>query len=79
MRVTIAELRRIICEGLSGSPAPKNLGGSQPEEQYEGDLADDPALKKKSVLVPDDVKKPIGKYLKAMGLTGSRKKRSRSV
>lgn len=79
MRLTIAELRRIIREGLSGSPVPQNLGGSQPEQAYEGDLVDDPAMKKKSVYVPDDIKKPIGKYLKAMGLTGSKKKRSRSA
>lgn len=69
MRVTVAELRRIIREGLAGS---------QPEQAYEGDLADDPAMHKKSVLVPDDVKKPIGKWMKAMGLSRGKKKRSRS-
>lgn len=70
MRLTVAELRRIIREGLAGS---------HPEQAYEGDLADDPAMKKKSVLVPDDIKRPIGKWMKAMGLTRSKKKRSRSA
>lgn len=69
MRVTVAELRRMIREGL---------GGSDPNEAYDHDLADDPALHKKSVLVPDDVKKPIGKWMKAMGLSRGKKKRSRS-
>lgn len=70
MRVTLGELRRLIREGL---------GGSNPNEAYDKDLADDPAMSKKSVYVPDDVKKPIKKYLKAMGLSGRKKKRSRSA
>lgn len=52
-------------------------GGSQPEEMYENELEADPSLKKKSVLVPDDVKKSISKWSAAMGLSGTKKKRSR--
>lgn len=70
MRLTIAELRRVIREGL---------GGSHPNEAYDKDLADDPAYKQKSVYVPDDIKGAIGKWSKAMGLTRKRKKRSRSA
>lgn len=70
MRVTIAELRRIVREGL---------GGSHPSEAYDKELADDPALKKQSKLVPDDIKHAIGKWSEAMGLTTKRKKRSRSA
>ena len=50
-------------------------GGSQPNEMYEQELEDDPDLKKHSVLVPDDVKAPISKFMKAMGLAGTKKKR----
>jgi hypothetical protein len=50
-------------------------GGSNPDELYEEELADDPDMKKHSVLVPDDVKAPIAKFMKAMGLAGTKKKR----
>lgn len=45
---------------------------------YDGDLADDPSMDKKSVYVPDDIKRPIKSYLKKMGLTSKKKKRPRS-
>lgn len=67
MRLTLSELRRLVREGL---------GGSRPEETYEGDLMDDPAIKKQSKLVPDDIKRPIKRWVKAMGLSRT-KKRSR--
>lgn len=67
--MTVAELREIIREGLAGS---------DPNEAYDHDLADDSSMNKKSVYVPDDVKKPIKKWLTAMGLSRGRKKRSRS-
>lgn len=70
MRVTLGELRRLIREAL---------GGSHPNEAYDKDLADDPALKKKSKYVPDDVKRPIKRWLTAVGLSRGKKKRSRSV
>jgi hypothetical protein len=70
MRVTVGELRRLIREGL---------GGSHPSEAYDKDLADDPVLKRQSVLVPDDIKRAIRKWSRAMGLTRRRKKRSRSA
>lgn len=48
--------------------------GSRPEEAYNAELADDPALKKKSVLVPDDVKQPIAVWMKKMGLASAKKR-----
>ena len=48
-------------------------GGSQPEEMYEEQLTDDPAYKKKSVYVPDDIKHSINSYFEKMGL--AKKKR----
>lgn len=67
MRLTLGELRRLVREGL---------GGSRPEEAYEGDLMDDPAIKKQSKLVPDDIKSSIRSWTKKMGLSRT-KKRSR--
>ena len=67
MRLSIGELRRLIREGL---------GGSHPSEAYDKDLADDPALKKKSKYVPDDVKKSIRKWSKLMGLSRDKARRS---
>jgi hypothetical protein len=75
VRITIGELRRLIREVSEDNV----WGGSNPEEMYEEELADDPALKKKSVYVPDDIKDSIGHWMKAMGLSHSKKKRSRSA
>lgn len=69
MRVTLGKLRSLIREAL---------GGSSPNEAYDRDLMDDPSIAKKSAYVPDDIKRPIKKYLTAMGLTSKKKKRPRS-
>ena len=61
MKVTVRRLRQLIREALRS--------GSQPEEAYSVDLIDDPALKKKSVYVPDDVKVKIKKWMKDMKMT----------
>jgi hypothetical protein len=42
--------------------------GSHPEENYTGELLDDPSYKEKSVYVPDDIKQTINKWAKDMGL-----------
>src|SRR5258706_15127632 len=68
MKLTLRELRNIIQERLSGSA---------PDETYENDLIDDKAFKKKSVYVPNDIKRSIKKWTKSMGLS-SKKKRTRS-
>jgi hypothetical protein len=70
MRISVGELRRRIRESIDC------WGGSRPEETYDEELADDPMLKKRSVIVPDDVKEPILRWMKAMGLSGAKKKRS---
>jgi hypothetical protein len=72
MRLTIGELRGLIHEAVEDC-----WGGSRPEETYNEELVEDEAFNKHSVLVPDDVKKPIKKWMKAMGLSGVKKKRSR--
>lgn len=47
-------------------------------EAFKEDLQDDPELAKHSVYVPDDVKRSIKKWSRAMGLSGGKKKRKRS-
>lgn len=69
MKLTFGELKTIIREATGDC-----WGGSQPEEMYEQELMDDLALKKKSVMVPDDIKDKIGHYFKAMGLSGKKKR-----
>ena len=66
VKLSLGELRRLIRESLAGS---------HPSEAYDKDLADDPSLNKRSVYVPNDVKKPIKRWLKAMGLSKGKKKR----
>lgn len=73
MRLTLRQLRRLIREATDDC-----WGGSHPEEMYEQEFEDDPALKKKSVLVPDDIKRSISKWSRAMGLSGRKKKRTAS-
>lgn len=53
------------------------FGGSDPSEGYGKELEDDPALKAHSVYVPDDIKRSISKWSKAMGLSGHRRTRKR--
>jgi len=66
MRVSLSELRSIIREVL---------GGSNPNEAYDKDLMDDPAIAKRSQYVPGDVKGKIRRYLKSMGLSRKKKRR----
>lgn len=63
MKVTVLRLRQIIRETLRR--------GSHPEESYSNDLMDDPALQKKSVYVPDEVKDKIRKWMKDMKMSSS--------
>lgn len=71
MRLTLGELRRLLREAEEDC-----WGGSRPEETYDELLEDDPAYKKRSVLVPDDIKEPISKWMAAMGLSRRLKKRA---
>jgi hypothetical protein len=50
------------------------FAGSQPEEGYDGHLLNDPSYEKKSVYVPDDIKKKINSWAEDMGLTPKKKK-----
>jgi hypothetical protein len=45
---------------------------------YEQQLIDDSSYNEQSTYVPDDIKKPIKRWLNAMGLSGSKKKRKGS-
>jgi len=63
VKITIQRLRSIIREAL---------GGSMPEESYDKDLVDDPSFKKKSVYVPDEVKKKIRSWMKDMKMSTER-------
>lgn len=71
MRLTIGDLRRAIREAV----ADDCFGGSYPEETYDEELAEDDAWKKRSVLVPDDVKKSISSWMGKMGLSGRRRRK----
>jgi hypothetical protein len=68
VKLQLSELRSLIREALAGS---------RPEENYDNELAEDEAWKQHSVMVPDDVKAPINKWMKSMGLAGAKKKRAR--
>ena len=72
MLMTLGQLRHLLREAIKDDC----WGGSYPEETYDELLEDDPVYQKKSVLVPDDVKKAIGSYFKQMGLSRPAKKRS---
>ena len=69
----LGELRQLIREYAEDG----DMAGSRPEEHYSNELSEDEAYQKSSVMVPDDVKKPINNWMKAMGLSGHPKKRSR--
>jgi hypothetical protein len=74
MKTTVGRLRRLVREATEDC-----WGGSHPEETYDEELVDeDDAYKKKSVFVPDDVKKSIGTYFHAMGLSHPKKAKKRS-
>lgn len=62
---TIGEIRLLVREVLRGS---------DPNEAYDKDLMDDPAIDKHSQYVPSDVKGKIRKYFKSMGLSRKKKR-----
>jgi hypothetical protein len=68
MIMTIGELRSLIREASSDC-----WGSSRPEEMYEQELVNDESWNKKSVYVPDEIKEPIRKWMKAMHLSGHKK------
>lgn len=70
MRMTLGELRSFINEAIKGDC----WGGSHPSETYDQELDEDDALKKHSVIVPDDVKKSISSWMNKMGLAGTHKR-----
>ncbi len=72
MRLTLGQLRALIREEIE----PDCWGGTRPDETYSELLEDDPAYQKRSVLVPDDIKKAIGSWARQMGLAKPAKKRS---
>lgn len=59
--MTIGELREVVRRALSGS---------SPEESYSVYLLRDPPVKKKSVYVPDDMKRDIEVWADDMKLSG---------
>lgn len=63
MKITVGELKGLIHEVAADC-----WGGSRPEETYDELLEDDPTYRKKSKLVPDDVKHSISAWMKKMGL-----------
>lgn len=63
-------------EQAAESVVREGLGGSTPEESYFDEIDDNLAFRKKSVIVPDDVKKSVASWLVKMGLTRPSKKRS---
>lgn len=70
VRLTIKELRTIVREAM--------VAGSDPNEAYNHDLTDDPSFKKKSVLVPDDIKASVSSWSRKMGLSGKKKRKAAS-
>lgn len=48
------------------------------EETYDKDIVDDPAYKKKSKLVPDDIKAQITDYFSSMGLSRPKRKKKKA-
>lgn len=72
MRLSLGQLRRLVRETVGDC-----WGGSHPEEMYEQEASSDPTWKKRSAYVPDDIKKSIKTWSRAMGLSGKRKKHAR--
>jgi hypothetical protein len=60
MKISVRNLRRLIREAMRGS---------HPEESYDKGILQDPAYRKKSVYVPDDVKEKIEVWLKQMKMS----------
>ena len=71
MKLSLGALRSFIREAVNSDC----WGSSHPDEMYEEQLIDDSSYNKQSTYVPDDVKKPIKRWLRSMGLSGSKKKR----
>lgn len=59
-------LREFIEQVVKGKK--KLSAGSDPSEAYNKNLLDDPAYKKASVYVPDDIKNAIDSWADDMGL-----------
>lgn len=64
MKITLGELKKLIAEAVKDDC----WGSSHPDEMYEEQLFDDPALDKHSVYVPHNVKGSIKNWAKKMGL-----------
>jgi len=67
-------LKNFIKEVLVEERKKYHFGGSQPHENYESELLDDPDFESPSVYVPNDIKGSIRKWATDMGLYNSRKK-----
>jgi hypothetical protein len=67
-------LKHFIKEVLEEERKKYNFGGSQPDENYESELLDDPDFDAPSVYVPNDIKGSIKKWASDMGLYTSRRK-----
>ena len=61
-------VRNFIREVLEEERRKYSFGGSQPDENYESELLDDPDFESPSVYVPDDIKGKIKKWAVSMGL-----------
>lgn len=70
MNITMGLLRRMIRESVKSDC----WGGSHPEEMYDEEIVEDDSYKKKSVYVPDDVKKSVNAWFEKMGLSGTKKR-----
>lgn len=67
MQVTVKELRALVAELLDESV----------NSPFDKHLVDDDAFKKKSVLVPGDIKRSISSWSRSMNLSGHKRKRKR--
>jgi hypothetical protein len=77
MKIQLGKLREFIREAIRQTKNKKYYfghAGSQPEESYSAELLDDPGYEKKSVYVPDDIKKKINAWAQDMGLSTRRQK-----
>jgi len=71
MIVRLGDLRRFLYESIDC------WGGSRPEEMYSELLVDDPTYNHSSVMVPDDIKFQINKWMKLMCLSSTEQQRQR--
>ena len=68
MKIKLGEIRDLIRE---------ILGGSNPNEAYDKELEDDPSYNKRSVIVPNDIKRSIKKWSRSMGLSSAKRMRDK--